>query len=100
MQVGRARSPPSNGKMRRLNGTIRNRGKTFRGLGAVDITAFDGLKVYHNHVRKHDAIKNQTPAEAAGTATEGRNRWKALIRNSGLRLIAANQRAQFHELGV
>ena len=82
---------PSNNKMERLNGTIRDREKTFRGLGVSDTPAFDGMKVHYNHVRKHDSIK-KTPAEAAGISTEGRNKWKTIIQNSSLYLIATDQR--------
>ena len=82
---------PSNNKMERLNGTIRDREKTFRGLRGMSTPAFDGMKVHHNHVRKHDTIE-KTPAEAAGITTEGRNKWKTIIQNSSLHLIATNQR--------
>ena len=82
---------PSNNKMERLNGTIRDREKTFRGLSAYDTAVFDGMKVHYNHCRVHDSIK-KTPAEAAGIETEGRNKWKTLIQNSSLYLIATDQR--------
>ena len=84
---------PSNNKMERLNGTIRDREKTFRGLGCYDTAAFEGMKVHYNHVRKHDAIC-KTPAEAAGITTEGRNKWKTIIQNSSLHLIATDQRVR------
>ena len=83
---------PSNNKMERLNGTIRDREKTFRGLGVSDIPVFDGMKVHYNHVRGHDALKNKTPAEAAGISTKGANKWKTIIQNSSLYLITTNQR--------
>ena len=82
---------PSNNKMERLNGTIRDREKTFRGLGSTDTPVFKGMKVHYNHCRKHDSIK-KTPAEAAGIHTEGRNKWKTIIQNSSLYLIATDQR--------
>ena len=82
---------PSNNKMERLNGTIRDREKVFRGLRSSSTAVFDGLKVHYNHVRRHDAIK-KTPAEAAGISTEGRNKWKTIIQNSSLYLIATDQR--------
>lgn len=82
---------PSNNKMERLNGTIRDREKTFRGLGTADTPVFDGMKVHYNHVRVHDSIR-QTPAEAAGITTEGANKWKTIIQNSSLYLIATDQR--------
>ncbi len=82
---------PSNNKMERLNGTIRDREKTFRGLRSPHTPVFDGMKVHYNHVRKHDSIC-KTPAEAAGIHTEGRNKWKTIIQNSSLYLIATDQR--------
>ena len=82
---------PSNNKMERLNGTIRDREKTFRGLGTADTPVFEGMKVHYNHCRIHDSIK-KTPAEAAGIATEGANKWKTIIQNSSLYLIATEQR--------
>ena len=84
---------PSNNKMERLNGTIRDREKVFRGLRSSNTPVFDGMKVHYNHVRKHDSIK-KTPAEAAGISVEGRNKWKTLIQNSSLHLIATNQRVR------
>ena len=84
---------PSNNKMERLNGTIRDREKTFRGLSAPDTAVFDGMKVHYNHCRKHDSIK-KTPAEAAGITTEGRNKWRTIIQNASLHLIATNQRVR------
>ncbi|MDE0526256.1 MAG: DDE-type integrase/transposase/recombinase [Thaumarchaeota archaeon] len=83
---------PSNNRMERFNGTVRGREKTFRGLSSIDTAIFKGMKVHCNHVRKHDAVDNKTPAEAAGIHTEGRNKWKTLIQNSSLHLIATDQR--------
>lgn len=55
------------------------------------IFIFDGMKVHYNHVRKHDSI-HKTPAEAAGISVEGRNKWKTIIQNSSLYLMATDQR--------
>ena len=82
---------PSNNKMERLNGTIRDREKTFRGPGNMQTPVFKGMKVHYNHVREHDAI-SKTPAEAAVIHTEGANKWKTIIQNSSLYLIETNQR--------
>ena len=82
---------PSNNRMERLNGTIRDREKTFRGLGTADTPVFDGMKVHYNHVRGHDALRNKTPAEVAGITTEGANKWKTLIQNASLHLYATGQ---------
>lgn len=64
---------PTNNKMERLSGIIRDREKTFRGLHSEHTSVFDGMSVHYNHVRKHDAII-KTLAEAAGISTEGRNK--------------------------
>ena len=84
---------PSNNKMERLNGTIRDREKTFRGLRSPQSPVFDGMRVHYNHCRRHDSIA-KTPAEAAGIHTEGRNKWKTIIQNSSLYLIATDQRVK------
>ena len=91
---------PSNNRMERLNGTIRDREKTFRGLGTKNTPVFEGMKVHYNHVRRHDTIK-KTPAEAAGISIEGRNKWKTIIQNSSLHLIATDQKIQaYHTQAV
>ena len=95
-----ARCHPSNNKMKRFNGTIRDREKTLRGRDTAGTHVFEGIKVYHNHMRKHDSIC-MTPAEAAGTSTEGTGRWKTIIQNSGLCLIATDQRMpSYHGIDI
>lgn len=71
---------PSNNHMERLNGTIRDIEKTFRGLGTVYAPVFDGMKVHYNHCRVHDSVK-KTPAEAAAISVDGVNKWKTIIQN-------------------
>lgn len=73
-----------------LNGTIRDREKTFRGLGTPGTPVFASMKVHYNHVRIHDGI-GKTPAEAAGISTEGPNSGRRSL-NSSLHLIATKQR--------
>ena len=43
------------------------------------------------HTRRHDAI-SKMPTAAAGIVTEGANKWKTIIQNSNLYLMATNQR--------
>ena len=43
------------------------------------------------HARRHGAI-SKTPAEAAGIVTKGANKWKTIIQNSSLYLMATNQK--------
>ena len=45
-----ARCHPSNNKMKRFNGTIRGREKTFRGLDTAGTHVFEGIKAHYNQV--------------------------------------------------
>ena len=45
----------NNNKMERLNGEIRDREKTFRGLKRIDTPIIEGMKVYYNFTKKHGA---------------------------------------------
>jgi len=70
-----------NNKMERLNGEIRDREKTMRGLKRKRTPILQGYQLYHNFIREHDAL-GKTPAEAAGIKIEGQNKWKTLIQNA------------------
>ncbi len=71
-----------NNKMERLNGEIRDREKTMRGLKTVKTDVFSGMQIYHNFIRPHEALDGQTPASACGIQIEGKNKWITLIQNS------------------
>jgi putative transposase len=71
-----------NNKMERMNGEIRDREKTFRGLKRKRTPIFAGLQIYHNFVRPHESLNGKTPAEACGIKVEGENKWKTLIQNA------------------
>jgi len=73
-----------NNKQERLNGEVRDREKVMRGLKKVDTPILEGLQVYHNFVRPHEALKGQTPSERAGIKIEGQNRWITIIQNAEL----------------
>ena len=62
------RARVNNNLSERLQGTIRDREKTLRGLGGLDSGQeyFDGWQVHYNVFREHEGIKYQTPAEMAG----------------------------------
>ncbi len=75
---------PSNNKMERLNGEIRDREKVFRGLKKMDTPMLDGMRVYYNYTKKHGALKGQTPAESAKIEVDGKNKWKTIIQNASL----------------
>lgn len=72
----------NNNKMERMNGEIRDREKTMRGLKNTDTVILQGYQLYHNFIREHQALNNKTPAEACGITIEGNNKWKTLIENA------------------
>jgi putative transposase len=71
-----------NNKMERMNGEIRDREKTMRGLKRKDTAILEGYQLYHNFVRPHMALDGKTPAEMCGIKVEGENKWKTLIQNA------------------
>lgn len=72
----------NNDKMERLNGEIRDRAKTMRGLKKMDTPILNGIQIHHNYIREHETLGGQTPAEKCGIKVEGNNRWKTLIENA------------------
>jgi putative transposase len=72
----------NNNTMERLNGEIRQREKTMRGLKREDTPILRGYQIYHNYIREHSGLDGKTPAEACGIVIEGKNKWKTLIQNS------------------
>ena len=76
------KSDANNNKMERINGEIRDREKTMRGLKKVDTKVLPGMQIYHNFVRPHEALDGKTPAEACGIVVEGENKWITLIQNA------------------
>jgi transposase-like protein len=71
-----------NNKMERLNGEIRDREKTMRGIKKQDTPILSGYQIFHNYIREHEALDNITPAEACGIKIEGNNKWRTLIQNA------------------
>jgi transposase-like protein len=71
-----------NNKMERMNGEIRDREKTMRGLKKTDTTILKGYQLYHNYIRPHEALDGKTPADACGITIEGQNKWKTIIQNA------------------
>ena len=71
----------NNNQMESFNGnTFRLREKVVRGLKKEDTALLAGLRVYHNHVRRHLGLPDgQTPGEAAGIHIEGKNKMLTLI---------------------
>jgi putative transposase len=73
-----------NNKMERMNGEVRDREKVMRSLKTKGSPVFDGLQIYHNFFRPHMGLGGKTPAEAAGIAIEGENKWETVIRNAAV----------------
>jgi hypothetical protein len=71
-----------NNKMERMNGAVRDREKTMRGLKKVDTPILTGYQIFHNYIRTHEGLDNKTPAEASGIKIEGENKWITLIENA------------------
>ena len=72
----------NNNKMERMNGEVRDREKTMRGLKRKRTSVLSGYQIYHNYIRPHESLNGKTPAEACGIKVEGDNKWKTLIQNA------------------
>ena len=68
--------------MERLNGEIRDREKTMRGLKKNDTPILTGYQIYHNYLRPHMSLDGKTPSEMAGIKINGDNKWITLIQNA------------------
>ena len=77
----------NNNKMERLNGSIRDREKVFRGLKKMDTSVIDGMRVYYNFTKKHGALNGKTPAQASMIEIDGANKWKTIIQNASLNRV-------------
>ena len=61
-----------NNKMEGMNGEIRDREKTMRGLKRKRTPILGGYQIYHNYLRPHEALGGKTPSEACGIQIEGK----------------------------
>ncbi|MDA4124997.1 MAG: hypothetical protein OK438_06075 [Thaumarchaeota archaeon] len=61
-----------NNKMERLNGEIRDREKTFRGLKRADTPILTGYRIFHNFIRPHEALKEKTHPTLRESKSQGR----------------------------
>jgi hypothetical protein len=68
--------------MERINGEIRDREKTMRGLKRKDTAILKGMQIFHNYIRPHEGLDVKTPAEACGIEVRGDNKWITLIQNA------------------
>ena len=81
-KIGFDRKVHNNNKMERMNGEIRDRERTMRGLKTKDTAILSGYQLFHNYFRPHEALDGKTPSEACGIWIEGQNKWKTLIQNA------------------
>jgi transposase-like protein len=72
----------NNNKMERINGEVRDREKTMRGLKINDTPILQGYQIFHNYIRPHEGLNGKTPSEACGITIEGENKWLTLIQNA------------------
>jgi hypothetical protein len=72
----------NNNKMERMNGEIRDRERVMRTLEKPGTPILSGVQIFHNYIRRHQALKGKTPAELAGIKVEGENKWLTLIQNA------------------
>jgi len=72
----------NNNKMERLNGEIRDREKTMRGLKTKETAILTGYQLFHNYIRPHESLNGKTPSELCGIKVLGNNKWLTLIQNA------------------
>ena len=74
-----------NSKVERLNNSVREREVVMRGMDHKESAQIllEGMRIYYDYARTHQALKGKTPAEAAGIRLEGNgNRIENLIRSA------------------
>jgi hypothetical protein len=72
----------NNNKMERMNGEIRDREKTMRGLKTKETPVLTGYQLFHNYIRPLEALNGKTPSEVCGIKVEGTNKWLTIIQNA------------------
>ena len=75
------RSSLNNNLSERLQGTYRSREKTLRGLDSLETGQryLDGWTITYNHMRGHEALKNDTPGKRA-KADPGFTEWADVVK--------------------
>lgn len=74
-------SRQNNNNVERLNGTVRERNKTMRGLKRKDTPITRGFQIYYNFIKPHQGLNGKTPAQKAGIEISDRNKWLSLIKD-------------------
>lgn len=64
----------NNNKMEHMNGEIRDREKTMRGLKKKRTAILTGYQIYHNYIRPHESLGGKTSSEACGITIVGKNK--------------------------
>jgi putative transposase len=78
------KGPANNNMMERINGEIRDREKTMRGLKKKDTPILQGMQIFHNFIRPHEGLDGKTPAEACCIEVKGDNKWITLIQHASM----------------
>ena len=72
-----------NNLIERLQGTIKDRNKTQRGLKSEETTFVKGHQLYYNFIRPHEGCNGYTPAHFANIYLDlGNRKWKNLLLQS------------------
>ena len=72
-----------NNLIERLQGTVRDRNKTQRGLKSENTTFVKGHQLYYNFIRSHDSLNGYTPAHFANIYLNlGDKKWEKLLSQS------------------
>ena len=79
------RARVNNNLSERLQGTIKDRSKTLRGLDGLESGQryFDGWAINYNLFREHEGVKGQTPAEMAGVNPPFKE-WEDVVKDSAI----------------
>ena len=56
--------------------------KPLEDLKKDDSPAIVGIQLYHNYLRPHSSLNNDTPASRAGVIIKGDNKWITIIQNA------------------
>jgi Integrase core domain len=92
-----------NPKVKRLNGTMRDRESVMRGLDNAESAQelVDAMRIHYNFIRPNQAIGGQTPAEAAGIDLNlGGNKVENLMRQAAISQKGDNIQLFTFELGI